>query len=46
MEIVDYFVLILVVLAYAGWFLAREKETHSAVTRRPDNLSPDTQPRG
>jgi uncharacterized MAPEG superfamily protein len=35
MEIIDYFVLILVVLAYLGWFLARDTDTRSE----------DTQPR-
>jgi hypothetical protein len=28
METLDYFVLILVVLAYLGWFLARGTDTH------------------
>jgi hypothetical protein len=35
METLDYFVLILVILAYLGWFLARDTDTHSH----------DTQPR-
>lgn len=35
MEILDYFVLILVTLAYLGWFLARD----------PNTRSEDTQPR-
>jgi lipopolysaccharide biosynthesis regulator YciM len=35
MEALDYFVLILVVLAYLGWFLARDTDTQSH----------DTQPR-
>jgi hypothetical protein len=29
METLDYFVLILVVIAYLGWFLARETDTES-----------------
>lgn len=40
MEMLDYFVLILVFLAYVGWFLARNTDPRSRDTR-----SEDTQPR-
>ncbi len=33
METLDYFILTLVALAYLGWFLARDKDSHSHDTQ-------------